>query len=130
MITLSLRAAVRPMVALFVSLALGGCRIEDVLNFDACAGSRGAVISIQLDAPASVRVQQQINVSGSAYGAEGFMLCPPTPTWSSSDPNIATVAPALNQPQVGTVSGVAVGSAYIRATFRAKTDSVRISVTP
>ena len=131
MLTISLRATVRLTVALGVALSLGGCRIEDVLNINVCAGSAGAVIGIQFAGDTTLKAQEQKNIDSWVYGADGLMLCPPTPTWSSSNPAIATVAPAPNQqPQIATVTGVTPGSVYIRATYRAKIDSVRVTVTP
>ena len=131
MITLSLRAAVRLTVALGVALSLGGCRIDDLFNIDVCGGSAGAVIGIQFAGDTTLKVQEQKTIDSWVYGADGLMLCPPTPTWSSSNPAVATIAPAPNQqPQMTTVTGVTTGTVYIRATYRTKTDSIRVTVTP
>ena len=131
MTRLPLRAAATQFVVVLAAVcALGGCSIEKLLNVDLCDSSNEAVTSIDLSTPASLKVQQQANVSGWASSAKGLMLCPPTPTWSSSDPSIATVVPAVDLPQAGTVTGIAVGSVYIRATYKTKTDSVRVNVVP
>ena len=118
-----------------------GSETECLIDFLPETGSEETVFQVSMafdlsveeivftPASGTVMVGGDLDLSAAAYadqtqtvpvGAAQF-------TWASSNPSVATVTPTSPGSAV-TVSGVASGQAWIRATARAKTDSVLVVV--
>lgn len=73
---------------------------------------------------ASVIVGQKVGLTAEALATDGKAVAGSSITWSTSDPAIATVTSA------GSVTGVAVGSAKIKASAGGKSSSADVTVQP
>lgn len=83
-----------------------------------------AVQSIELTIPnATIQVGATATITATTKSASGGVLTGRTITWSSSAPDIATVAN-------GTITGVAVGEATITASSEGKSASAVVTVVP
>jgi uncharacterized protein YjdB len=88
----------------------------------ATAAVTAASVAITPNAP-SVQAGQYTELTATAYDAAGAALANRVPTWSSSNPAIATVS------GTGRLTGVAAGTANITATVDGKSATVGVAVT-
>jgi uncharacterized protein YjdB len=88
----------------------------------ATAAVTAASVAITPNAP-SVQAGQYTQLTATAYDASGAALASRVPTWSSSNPAIATIS------STGRLTGVATGTANITATVDGKSATVGVVVT-
>jgi uncharacterized protein YjdB len=90
---------------------------------DPGTGSTDVITAIEVSPPtANVQVGFSTSLTATARGANNSVIPGPALTWSSSNVSVATVTPS------GQVTGIAVGSAVIRAVAGSVGDSALVTV--
>jgi hypothetical protein len=122
---LSLSAVLRDSAALFLDSASVGpiavASTSDTVSFPSLVLRRVGRIAVSTAVP-RVGIGEQIAMNATLLSVSGDTLSSKTVTWSSSNPNVATVA------TTGVVTGVLPGTATITATRDGASGSVTLTV--
>lgn len=84
-----------------------------------------SLVSLEISCPASLLVGQRRSCFANGHYADDGSLRSVTPIWSSSDPNIASIAAVAN---AGSVTGRGAGEAVVSSELEGKPASATVSV--